>query len=162
MFGMWGKSEDTFKRVEQAVERASFKNLGHAAASIRKTAQASIVKAPKAKTAGRTNQVKRDARGRFLKGSGKKRRGRQLTVPSKPGQPPHTRRGQLKRAIKYHATKDSAVIGPEGSKVGTSSEAHEFGKRYKGTKYPARPFMGPARDANSSRFASAFAGSIGS
>jgi hypothetical protein len=65
---------------------------------------------------------------------------------STPGTPPHTRRGQLKNAILYAVEKDkeTAVIGPDVSKVGKSGMAHEFGGRYRKENYPKRSFMGPA------------------
>ena len=76
---------------------------------------------------------------------GKIRRGR---TASSPGQPPATRRGLLRRAIRYQVADDrkSVVIGPAYSIVGTAGEAHEFGGRYKGDLFPKRPFMGPALD----------------
>lgn len=83
------------------------------------------------------------------------------TNPSPPGEPPHTRRGQLKRAIRYDATKDGAVIGPVASMVGTAGEAHEFGGGYRGQDYPERPFMGPALERELDNFAGEFTGSIG-
>ena len=66
--------------------------------------------------------------------------------PSAPGEPPHTRRGQLKRAIVYSvdAKEQVAIIGPRESVVGTSAAAHEFGGTFRGEKYPERPFMGAA------------------
>jgi len=82
--------------------------------------------------------------------------------PSAPGEPPHThRRMFLRRAIRYAANREGAVIGPRFSVVGTAGEAHEFGGEYRGNKYPARPFMFPALQANLDRFAGAWAGSIG-
>lgn len=65
---------------------------------------------------------------------------------SMPGQPPTTRRGLLRRAIRYSVASDkrSVVVGPVYSIVGTAGAAHEFGGRYKGQRYPKRPFMGPA------------------
>lgn len=62
------------------------------------------------------------------------------------GQPPATRRGLIRRAIRYQVAEDrrSVVIGPAYSMVGTAGAAHEFGGRYKGETYPKRPFMGPA------------------
>lgn len=65
---------------------------------------------------------------------------------SLPGQPPTTRRGLLKRAIRYELATDkkSVVIGPTYSLVGTAGKPHEFGGRYKGETFPERPFMGPA------------------
>lgn len=81
--------------------------------------------------------------------------------PSAPGEPPHTRRGQLKRAIRYDATKDGAVIGPRKSMVGISATAHEFGGSYERERFPARPFMGPALERDLDNFSGDFAGSIG-
>ncbi len=42
MFSLTVKTEDTTKRVADAAQKANFKNLGHAAASLRKDAVASI------------------------------------------------------------------------------------------------------------------------
>ena len=81
--------------------------------------------------------------------------------PSLPGDPPHTRRGQLRRAIRYDATKDGAVIGPLASMVGDAGAAHEFGGVFRREQFPARPFMGPALDRELNNFAGEFAGSIG-
>jgi phage gpG-like protein len=66
--------------------------------------------------------------------------------PSPAGQPPHTRRGQIKRAMRYSVERaeEYAVIGPRESLVGTSAAAQEFGGQYKRQEYPKRPFMGPA------------------
>lgn len=66
--------------------------------------------------------------------------------PSQPNTPPHTRRGQLKRAILYAVDKrkQHAVIGPDVSKVGQSAMAHEYGGKYRKQRFPRRPFMGPA------------------
>lgn len=81
--------------------------------------------------------------------------------PSSPGDPPHTRRGQLRRAIRYDATKDGAVIGPLASMVGDAGAAHEFGGEFRREQFPARPFMGPALERELDNFAGEFAGSIG-
>lgn len=66
------------------------------------------------------------------------------------GTPPHTRRGQLKKALLYKVEKQRlrAVIGPTYSVVGRSARAHEFGEKYYGRKYPKRPFIGPALKIN--------------
>lgn len=82
---------------------------------------------------------------------------------SQPGDPPATRRGLLRRAIRYAATqdKDLAVIGPAFPVVGTAGRAHEFGGRYKGSQYPERPFMRPALEESLDQFAGAFRGSFG-
>jgi len=65
---------------------------------------------------------------------------------SLPGEPPTTRRGLMRKAIRYElaADKKSVVIGPAASIVGTAGQPHEHGGRYKGESYPERPFMGPA------------------
>jgi hypothetical protein len=65
---------------------------------------------------------------------------------SRPGDPPTTRRGLLRRAIRYRVAQDRThvLVGPTASKVGRAGEAHEHGGRYKGQRYPQRPFMGPA------------------
>jgi len=60
------------------------------------------------------------------------------------GRPPHTRKGQLKSAILYAAEQGAVVIGPSAETVGTSGKAHELGGRFRGERYPRRPFMGPA------------------
>lgn len=141
MIGLDVKIEDTTKRVEDAAERATFRNVGHAAATIRNEAIESIVQAdgpsepgtpPHTHTGGVTK-------------SGK------------------VRRGELQRAIVFDHDRaaQSALIGPRYSVVGESGAAHEFGGEYKEQNYPERAFMGPALDNNEDRFASSFAGSIG-
>lgn len=80
--------------------------------------------------------------------------------PSPAGQPPHTLRGLLRRAILFSADKEGAVIGPTLSRFGTAAQAHEFGGRYKKQTYPARPFMGPALEKNLARFARAWGGEV--
>lgn len=130
MFGLTVKTEDSTRKVEQAEEKARFRNFGHAAASVSRTAKLSIIRAD---------------------------------GPSLPGEPPHThRRVFLRRAIRYAANKQGAVIGPVKSIVGLSAQAHEFGGRYKGVEYPARPFMRPALEKSAPRFAGSWRGSIGS
>ena len=66
--------------------------------------------------------------------------------PSREGTPPHTRKGQLKRSLRYAVNKDkgSVIIGPTYTMVGRSGMAHEFGGKYKKQHYAARSFMGPA------------------
>ena len=83
--------------------------------------------------------------------------------PSAPGSPPHSRRGQIRNAIIYDVDADnlSAVIGPRASRVGQSARAHERGGEFKGTEYPARPFMEPAMVGRLESFAGSFSGSIG-
>lgn len=82
---------------------------------------------------------------------------------SDPGSPPHTRRKQLPNAIIFNVDKAamSAVIGPRGSRVGTSAAAHEFGGDYRGQAFPKRSFARPAMEGRLKSFAGSFAGSIG-
>ena len=81
---------------------------------------------------------------------------------SAPGTPPHTRRGQLKRAIAYAVDKrrGAVVIGPARDAVGTSGSAHERGGRYRRERYPQRPFMGPALEKLQDRLPDFWANSV--
>lgn len=65
---------------------------------------------------------------------------------SPPGTPPHTRKGQLKRAILFavERSRGAVVIGPSAEIVGEAGKAHEFGGRFRKEVFPRRPFMGPA------------------
>jgi hypothetical protein len=128
MIGINVMTEDRTDRVKKAAEKAAYRNLGHAAASIRKEAVASIETSPD---------------------------------PAEVGNPPHTRKGLARRAVRYDANKESAVIGFQASVIGEAMSAHEHGKEYKGQKYPDRPTMGPAMEANTTRFADDWRGSIG-
>lgn len=87
-------------------------------------------------------------------------RTRKKASPS--GTPPHTRRGQLKRAIAYAVDKQRGVvvIGPERDGVGTSGSAHEFGGRYRRERYPKRPYMGPALEKLQDRLPDFWANSV--
>lgn len=62
------------------------------------------------------------------------------------GQPPHTRRGALKRGLLFglEARDKRVLVGPGFQFVGTSMAAHEFGGKYMRERYPKRPLMGPA------------------
>jgi len=61
-----------------------------------------------------------------------KRSIKKSTTESAPGQPPHTRRGQLKRAILYKVEKnrESAVIGPSIHLISRVGQIHEIGGTY--------------------------------
>ena len=87
---------------------------------------------------------------------------RRNKVESPEGTPPHTRKGQLRRAILFAVEKDrqTVVIGPEVAVVGTSGTAHEFGGQYRGGRYPRRPFMGPALEKIKDRLPKLWAGSV--
>lgn len=78
------------------------------------------------------------------------------------GTPPHTRKGQLRRAILYavEKSKQSVVVGPDVSIVSTAGTAHEFGGRFRGERYPKRPFMGPALQKTKDRLPKMWAGSV--
>jgi hypothetical protein len=130
MLGLSFQFDDQTKRVANAADQATFRNLGHAAAQVRKTASESIVVAE---------------------------------GPSEPGTPPHTRRKQLKRAIRFDVDQaaQTAVIGPMASVVGEAGAAHEHGGDFRGDEYPQRPYMGPALETNVSRFAEEWSASIG-
>ena len=77
---------------------------------------------------------------------------RQSRNPSQPGEPPHTRRGALKRGILFGVDRrtNSVVVGPSIRFVGTSMQAHEFGNApEKPTRYSAAVLEGSfARRAN--------------
>jgi len=79
-----------------------------------------------------------------------------------PGNPPHTRRGQLKRSIMYALDKQRgvALIGPIFELIGTAGKAHEFGGKFRRERYPKRPFMGPALEKVKDRLPPMWAGSI--
>ena len=130
MVGM--KTTVRFNRrpVIKAADKAAFRNIFHAAASIRKIAGGSIERSKE---------------------------------PSLPGKPPHTKRGLLKRALRFQVAPDkqSAVIGPRASIAGQVGAAHELGGSYKGQTFKKRPFMEPALKEAIPRFAGSFRGSIG-
>jgi len=70
---------------------------------------------------------------------------------SRVGMPPNSRKGRLRKALKYAVSKlpsggVGAVIGPDIKVAGTSGKAHEFGGKYKRERFDRRPFMGPALD----------------
>lgn len=129
MIGVEVKTENQSQRVADAVERAAFRNFGHAAARISKDAKESLLTAE---------------------------------GPSAPGTPPHTHQGAfLRRAVRFDATKEDAVIGPMASIVGEVGRAHELGEEFRGQLFDERSFMQPALEKNLDRFASDWAGSIG-
>ena len=66
--------------------------------------------------------------------------------PSRPGTPPHTRGGALRRGILFavEQRRFRVLVGPSFRFVGESMAAHEFGGGYRRERYPKRPLMGPA------------------
>jgi hypothetical protein len=134
--------EDTTKRVTDAADVASFRNVGHAAATIRNDAIASIQPAPGPSPAGSPPHTHTGG------------------VNPKSGK---TRKGVLQKAIVFFQdpAKQFAIVGPRESVTGEAGEAHEFGGEFRGEQYPERAFMGPALQRNQDRFTGDFAGSIG-
>ena len=53
--------------------------------------------------------------------------------PSRPGTPPHTRRGKIKKALRYNVERqnEKVVIGPTLSGISTIGSTHEHGKSRK-------------------------------
>lgn len=129
---------------------ATYRNLGHAAASLRKEAVGSV-------------KVSRQIIGyrRFKTKSGASKTIK-IYKPSPKGTPVFTRRGLMKRAIRFDVSKNrkSAVIGPQKSVLGIAGSVHEFGKHHLGTNYPERPTMTPALIKSTDRMAADWAGSI--
>jgi len=72
----------------------------------------------------------------------------QSARPSEPGRPPHTRKGQIRRAILFAVKEDhgllAALVGTSHDILGPAGRAHEFGGRFRGEVYPKRAFMRPA------------------
>lgn len=114
--------EDETEKVKDRTRKASFQSIKHAAGAVRKTAQRSIREAPKGKA-------------------------------SPPGKPPRTRgKRRLRESIGYHVESPlEAIVGPTRFRVGESGAAHEFGGKFRGDEYPARPYMRPALEKMRSR-----------
>lgn len=87
---------------------------------------------------------------------------RQSRNPSQPGEPPHTRRGALKRGILFGVDRrtNSVVVGPSIRFVGTSMQAHEFGGGYRKERYPKRPLMGPSLRESAPHLAKMWEGAV--
>lgn len=87
---------------------------------------------------------------------------RRRKTASAPGQPPHTRRGQLRRSIAYAVEKarQRVLVGPDAAFVGPSGAAHEFGGRIRRERFPKRPFMGPSLEKMRPRLPKLWANSI--
>ena len=82
--------------------------------------------------------------------------------PSLPGQPPHSRRGLLKRGLLFGVERDgkSVLVGPGFRFVGESMSAHEFGGKYRKERYPKRPLMGPSLKESAPRLAKMWDGAV--
>ena len=79
-------------------------------------------------------------------------RGGKVMVPSKPGQPPHLRMGELRAGIRHARTSTGAVTGP----TIFYGNIHEHGGEFGGRNFPKRPFMRPALYKMRRRFAPLF------
>ena len=82
--------------------------------------------------------------------------------PSQPGQPPHSRRGLLKRGLLFGLESDgkAVLVGPGFRFVGESMAAHEFGGKYRRERYPKRPLMGPSLKESAPHLAKMWNGAV--
>lgn len=132
MFGMTSKTEMKPARVARAVDRAKFENFSHAGFGVRKTMKQSV---KRRKAAGPE--------------------GGPVTTRGKGGQ-------NVRAAYYTDATKEDVIIGPRFSFVGESQYYQEFGETTPdGIELDERPTARLALEANTDRFASDWAGSIG-
>lgn len=125
----------------------------------------------RAKTRPRFKRVARRARQGTIKSLGHaggairlaaRRSIRKRKGPAPPGRPPHTHTRRLPRSILYAVDKrrQVVVIGPAVHLLGTAGKAHEHGGRFRGQRYPKRPFMGPALQKVRKRLPKFWAGSV--
>lgn len=121
------------RALKEPIDKANFKNLGHAAASLRKAAAKSIERAPQGE-ASAAGQPPHTHKGAFFR-----------------------------RALRYDVDKQkqTAVVGFRHSVIGDVGAVHEFGESRGSETFPERPTLGPALDANAARLGSEWAGSIG-
>ena len=72
---------------------------------------------------------------------------------SAPGSPPNTRQGLLKQSLLFgmENRRESVVIGPAESIIGTAMVAHEYGGTYRKRRYPKRPLMGPTLEKTATK-----------
>lgn len=94
---------------------------------------------------------------------------RKRKKPAKPGQPPSSHVGTLKKLIffSYDATTKSVVVGPTpfGKRDPTGASLLEYGgstttHRGKPAEYDAFPFMQPALAVNQNKFPELFNGAV--
>ena len=146
-------------KVQRAVSKANRQKLSQAGAIVRTTAQQSIKKAPFA-----TRKPRGQQRTNFK------------TKTSRPGAPPYSHTGLLKRFIffAYEPGRESAVIGPAKlAKAGAAPQALEHGGKStvvrrsrrgrtqrRRVTIKARPFMGPALDKERSKLPKLWANSV--
>lgn len=140
MIGFEWQFIDLTPMVQVAADKASFKNVGHAASSIRKDAIDSIKQAEGPSRPGTPPHTHT---------GGTTKRGTQ-------------KKGHLQKSIAFAENKaaQEAIAGPMLSVVGLAGEAHEKGGSFRGDQFPERPFMGPALQRAIPRFTGSFAGSF--
>lgn len=119
--------------VERAIAAATYRNLTHAAASIRKTA---------------VRMVERRPEGVHSR-------------PGDP--PFTHRGNHFRRAIRFHVdeSQQDAVIGFAASIIGDVGALHEFGGIRGSVRYPERPTLGPALELSIPRIGPGWEHSIG-
>lgn len=140
MIGTSVKYEDNTKSVDQAAEKAGFKNISHAASSLRKDVIASIVPGDGPSAPGTPPHT-------------------QTSGVTKKGKP---KRGKLPRSILFDVDKEKgdAVIGPRKSVIGEAGRVHEFGGEFEGEQYPERAYMWPGLERAAPRLADSFEASL--
>ena len=134
MIGMKHTAVFDTAKMKAAADRSVFESVNAAAMEVGKTARASV-----------RTKVKKNRKA------------------SRPGQPPRTKGGLrgLRRAIRTgYVDKETRVVGPAYSIFGNAGHVLEFGGKRGNTVMQARPFMGPALEANLDRFANKFVGSF--
>jgi hypothetical protein len=142
MIGISVSIIDYIERVFAAEKKAKYKNLAHAAASIRKDEMSEFKTSPVASAPG----TPPNTREQIVKRG--KNKGKQA-------------KGHFPKAIAFDVMGDSAVIGPRAKVIGTEvGPLMERGGERKGGHYPARPFALPALQRATNRFAAEWAGSI--
>lgn len=144
MFGIDWKYTDTSKAVTDAADKATFKNLAHAAAALRLAEQGLIKNEPGPSAPGTPPHTHTQGVVKRGKNAGK------------------VRKGRLPRSFAFDVNKAAkdAFIGPKASIVGPSAHEAEFGESDRGPDPPERSFAKPALEIIAPRFGDSFAGSI--
>lgn len=117
---------------------------------------------PRVKRRARDGQVRSLGHGLATVRLVAKRSIRVRKKPSRPGQPPHTRRRRLSKSILYAVDKGRrmGIVGPSFPLIGLTGVEHEKGGRYREETFQARPFMGPALEKTKPRLVRHWAGAL--
>jgi len=131
MFKLSYKSFFSAKAAKKKIDKQADRRLYGVGQLFRKVIRDVLSRKPKPDP---KEGEKRNARGQFVK---------RATLPAKPGDPMLSPTGKVKRAIFYRVAKQerAVYIGPQTSIVGNVGAVHEFGLKFKGDKYPKRPFL---------------------